>query len=198
MNEPLRNELLAMAAEDGRVRGELIAEGALGDGYHPRMREVHEKNAKHLIEIIEGHGWPGRSLVGEDGAEAAWRIAQHAIGNPALQRRAATLLEKATTQGEMPAWQVAYLVDRIRMFEGKPQLYGSQFDWDESGELNPCPIENPEQVNERRRSVDLGTIEERIRQMREGAARSGETPPKDREKRQRKYEGWLREVGWRD
>ncbi len=187
-----------MAAEDKRVRAELAAEGSLGEGYHPRMRAVHEANAKRLIEIIDEHGWPGRSLVGEDGAEAAWRVVQHAIGNPPLQRRAAALLEEAAGQAEVPAWQAAYLVDRIRMFEGRPQLYGSQFDWDDNGELNPYPIENSEQVNERRRSVGLGTIEERIRQMREGASRNKETPPENREKRRREYEAWLREVGWRD
>ncbi len=36
-NEDLRSELLTMAADDNRVREELLAEGSLHEGYHPRM-----------------------------------------------------------------------------------------------------------------------------------------------------------------
>ncbi len=65
MDESLREELLAMVAEDHCVRAKLVAEGTLYDGYHPRMQAVHERNARRLVEIIER---PGRTLVGEDGA----------------------------------------------------------------------------------------------------------------------------------
>ena len=71
MEDVLRNELLAMAAADRRVRAELMADGSLGDGYHPRMEEVHRRNAARLTESIAERGWPGRGLVGEDGAQAA-------------------------------------------------------------------------------------------------------------------------------
>ena len=99
MNEMLRQELLAMEAEDLRVRAELLDEGALGDGYNPRMRAVHERNAARLKEIIAAHGWPGRSLVGPDGSHAAWRIVQHAIGDPPFQRQALELLRLRDRQG---------------------------------------------------------------------------------------------------
>jgi hypothetical protein len=79
MEDVLRNGLLAMQAEDRRVRAELLADGSLGDGYHPRMEEVHRRNAARLTEIIAGHGWPGRGLVGEDGARAARFVLQHTI-----------------------------------------------------------------------------------------------------------------------
>ena len=35
-------------------------------------------NTDRLRAITAEHGWPGRALVGEEGAEAAWLIAQHA------------------------------------------------------------------------------------------------------------------------
>ena len=38
MNDALRDELVAMAEEDQRVRAELASDGSLFDGYHPRMR----------------------------------------------------------------------------------------------------------------------------------------------------------------
>ena len=195
MNEYLRADLLAMAAEDLRVRSELAADGSLFDGYHPRMREVHDRNAIRLNEIIRESGWPGRELVAEDGAEAAWLIAQHAIAQPWFQRRWLVLLQEAATRGDVPLWQPAYLLDRIRVFEGRPQVYGTQFESGENGQPRPNAIEQPERVNERRKQAGLDTIEEQTLRIRKEAAT--EPRPGDRAEFERRYQEWLREVGWR-
>jgi hypothetical protein len=197
MDENLQKELLALAAVDRRVRAELAAAGSLGDDYHPRMQEVHDRNAARLGQIIAEHGWPGRSLVGEEGSHAAWFILQHAIAQPALQRQGLELLRRAAEQGEVAPAQVAYLQDRICFFEGRPQVYGTQYDWDQAGELNPHPVEDPAGVDERRRSVGLGTLAENTRRMQESVARSGETPPADWAEYQEKSLQWARSVGWR-
>lgn len=194
-NRSLFEELERMVDEDNRVRSELAAAGELFEGYHPRMEAVHRYNAARLKEIIAEHGWPGRSLVGDEGATYAWLILQHAISDPDFQRRGLDLLKAAAAHGEAPASHAAYLEDRIRTFEGRPQLYGTQFDRDRSGEISPLPIENAERVNERRRVIGLDTIEQRTRVMR---AQEGETlPPFDYDARQREFEEWARRVGWR-
>jgi hypothetical protein len=197
-NQQLCQELLRMLEEDRSIRDELAADGSLYDGYHPRMEAVHHKNATRLITIIEQYGWPGRSLVGEDGTEAAWRIVQHSIGNPDLQRHALKLLKKAAAEGETPLWQVAMLEDRIRMLEGRPQIYGTQFDWDENGEMSPHPaIADPEQVDERRRAVGLGPLAQDIERRRAAIAQANERPPIDLAERERLMEEWTRSVGRR-
>ncbi|MGI9104872.1 MAG: DUF6624 domain-containing protein [Pyrinomonadaceae bacterium] len=193
----LREEILQMRAEDERVRAQLAADGSLYEGYHPRMMEVHRRNAARLEQIINQHGWAGATLVGSDGAEAAWLIVQHAIAHPALQRRCAQLLEKAVADGEAPAWQFAYLADRISVLEGRPQVYGLVFDWDEGGEMSPCAIEDREQVDERRRSVGLPPLAESVRRQRAGAAESNERAPRDWHARQLEMKAWARSVGWR-
>jgi hypothetical protein len=197
VNTYLRDELVAMAEEDQRVRAELAADGSLFNGYHPTMQAVHDHNAARLTAIIEECGWPGRSLVGEDGARAAWLVLQHAIGHADLQRRGLLLLQDTVARGEVPAVEAAMLEDRIRFFEGRPQRYGTQFDWDEKGQLNPLPIEDEANVDERRRSVGLGPLEENTLRMRESAGRSGEGPPRDWAEHQRKFLEWCRAVGWR-
>lgn len=65
-------ELRSMANEDSRVRAMVARDGRLFDRYHPRMREVYDRRAERLSAILDAHGWPGRSLVGEVAACAAW------------------------------------------------------------------------------------------------------------------------------
>jgi hypothetical protein len=194
-NELLRQEILAMAEHDLSVRQELVTDGSLtSQGYHPRMEVVHKSNAARLANIIEKHGWPGESLIGENGAKAAWLIAQHAIGNPPFMRKCLSLIKQAASKNEVPQWQAAMLEDRIRMYEGRPQVYGSQFQPNENGEVVPYTIENPETVNERRSSVGLNTLEEKIAELREQSRREKAPLPPNWEE---EYERWLRTAGWR-
>lgn len=194
-NVMLSQELVAMAKNDLSVREALVADGSLGNyGYHPRMEGVHKSNAARLAAIIEQYGWPGKSLVGEEGAWAAWLIAQHSIGNPPFMRHCLSLLKQAAVNNEVIPWHAAMLEDRIRMYEGKPQIYGTQFQPNKNGELEPYPIENPESVNGRRLTVELNTIEERTAELRAQSARENIPTPPDLEEQ---YEKWLYSVGWR-
>jgi hypothetical protein len=196
--EALAQELLAMAAEDLRVRDELTMDGALFDGYHPRMRAVHQRNATRLIAILDQHGWPGPWLVGDDAADAAWLVLQHAIDAPTLQRRGLHLLREAAQRHEVRALQIAMLEDRIRCLEGNPQRYGTQFDWDATGELSPLPVEDAAGVDARRQRLGLRPLAEETRLRREQALREGEHPPQDRAARQAGMLRWQREAGWRE
>jgi hypothetical protein len=193
----LQQELLDMAREDLRLRAELVADGSLFEGYHPRMRAVHDRHAARLARVLAEHGWPGESQVGVEGAQAAWLIVQHAIAQPEFQRVALGALRAAAGRGEVPAWQAAMLEDRIRIFEGRPQRYGTQFDWDAAGQLNPLPIEDRAGLDERRRALGLRPLAEELEARRDAVRQDRERPPADWNARQRRMDAWLREVGWR-
>jgi hypothetical protein len=194
----LREELLTMAAEDGAVRERLVADGALFDGYNPLMAIVHRRNGDRLAEIVEGHGWPGRSLVGDDGADAAWLVVHHAIGDPALQRRCLPLLEAAAARGDVPAWHPATLLDSIRFQEGRPQVYGTVFHWDDHGVMAPSAIEDEAGVDMRRALVGLPPLAEQGVTVREAAVIEGDVAPADPRARRREAEAWAHSVGWRE
>jgi hypothetical protein len=190
-NEELRRELVARAALDQQVRESLIRRGVIHDGYHPEMEAIHVRNASRLKEMLAEHGWPVPALLGDDGAEAAWLVVQHAIGDPPFQRRCLRLLQDAAQSGEAPPWQAAMLEDRIRMFEGKPQIYGTQLETDSEGTLRPYLLEDPEHVEERRSKVGLEPLGKRL-------AREKPSPkPADPERFEREYRAWLRRTGWR-
>lgn len=193
MDAELAGELLALIADDDATRARLAADGSLFDGYHPEMAAVHRAGATRLRELVAAHGWPGRSLVGDAAAEAAWRIVQHAIGEPDFLRAMLPVIERAAAAGELPAWTAAMLDDRIRVFEGRPQRHGTQLDWTDDGSaLVPTgEVEEPDTLDERRAAVGLPPMVWR----RPPAA--GERPPRDRAARQAEYEAWLVATGWR-
>ncbi len=194
LNESLRVELLAMREEDLRVRQELLDSGELGGAYVPRMEAVHVKNAARLRALIAAHGWPGEDIAGKDGAEAAWLIAQHAVGEPEFQRHVLTLLRASVAQGRAPAWHVAYLEDRIAMHEGRAQRYGSQWvDDARDGRTRPWKLADPERVNELRASVGLGPL----RAIPELGPEISEEQRRQLAETQRWWEDWLKSKGWR-
>jgi len=197
MNETLRDELLEMVRRDEVVRAELAASGELFGGYEPRMARVHERNATRLGRIMESVGWPGTDLVGREGAEAAWIVLQHAIGEPDLLRQALPLLQAAAREGRASPRHAAMLEDRIRFFEGRPQRYGTQFDWDADGNLSPGDVEDRERLEDRRRAVGLPPLAEQMDEARSRASAEGDRPPADYEAYASARDEWAASVGWR-
>jgi hypothetical protein len=197
VNEALREELLRMREEDLNLRAELVRDGSLFHGYAERMAELHRRHNQRMRAILAEHGWPGRSLVSEDANAAAWLVLQHAILDPHLMRSAVPMIDRAVQAGETDAKYLAFLVDRIRMLEGHPQIYGTQYDWDAEGELSPLPIDEPALVDERRRTVGLETLAENTRRLRAQAKSEGDSPPKNYDQRQREAADWARSIGWR-
>jgi hypothetical protein len=193
MDAQLRQRLLEMAAEQRRVHTELSQSGEIYQGrpLAPRLAEVVGQHASALEAIIEEHGWPGKSLVGEDGSHAAWFVLQHAIERPDLQRRGLPLLRAAVAQGEAAPAQAAYLEDKICFFERRPQRYGTQFDWDEDGRMSPWALEDPERVDEYRSAVGLGPLQEKIEQFGQDEHR-----PADVERYHQEMGEWAKSVGW--
>lgn len=193
MNEQLRQRLLEMAAEQRSVHTELSQSGEIYQGrpLAPRLAEVCRRHASALETIIADHGWPGKSLVGEDGNHAAWFVLQHAIEKPGLQRGSLPLLRASVACGESAPAQAAYLEDRICFFERRPQRYGTQFDWDAEGRMSPWMLEDPERVDEYRAAVGLGPLQEKIEQF-----GSDEHRPADYECYQQEMIAWAKSVGW--
>ena len=195
LNEAVHHELLAMREEDLRVRNELVAAGELGGPYVPRMEAVHIKNAARLRELVAAHGWPAEDIAGEDGAKAAWFIAQHAVGEPDFQRQAFKWMQVAADEGRIPRWQPAYLEDRIALHEGRPQRFGTQWvDDPRDGRFRPWKLAEPEQVNELRASAGLPPLPP----IPELGPDLAEAKRRELEESQAWWDRWMVEKGWRE
>ncbi|RJL32448.1 DUF6624 domain-containing protein [Bailinhaonella thermotolerans] len=142
MDEVLRSQLVERK-ERARRAGPAAAHATASD------------NVAFLRGVLLARGWPHRSVVGEDGAEAAWLIALNADHDPEFQRAALSELEQAAAIGEASPAHVAYLADRVAVNEGLPQRYGTS----RTPEGVPHPIDDPTLVDKRRAEVGLSPLD---------------------------------------
>lgn len=157
-DEELHDELLAMLERDqsGRTGGP----DTEGDAARTRR----------LAEILDEHGWPTYDLVGEDGEDAAWAIAQHSDQDPAFQRRALELLRPAVAAGQASPGNLAYLEDRIAAGEGRPQTYGTQVRCTPDGPQPATPLADPAAVDGLRAAAGLDPLADYLAEMAEVCA----------------------------
>ena len=188
-------ELIKAAEHDTAVRLKLEKDGSLFDGYHPTMRSVHEKNAEILTKFMSVHGWPIPSKWGQEIHEAAWLIAIHAISRPNILRRALYALKKALNDGELVAEQYARLFDRIALYEGRQQEYGTQFFPGENGKWYARDLDSVEKAEERRSTIGMISFEQNQKEVDEWAATLPTVPPPVNEE---KFLQFLIETGWRN
>ncbi|MDT7567995.1 MAG: hypothetical protein QOG76_6619 [Pseudonocardiales bacterium] len=126
---PLREEVLRRRETDQRARRAFAAlraaakDGKFRDSLDPRgrgivfwMGEVDQDNTRWLKGVVAWYGWPTRSMVGDDGAAAAWLLVQHADHDRAFQRRCLVLMQALPADQTSPE-HIAYLADRVRSAE---------------------------------------------------------------------------------
>ena len=164
----LRAELLRRLAADQEVREQFVA--AFQNGKRPdsalvaRMASIDGSNTRWLADLVARRGWTGRSIVGADGADAAFALVQHADADTALQARVLPLLERAYRAGEATGQQVALLTDRLATARLTAQVYGTQADL-VGGRAVPKPIRDSANVDSRRAAVGLPPLREYLRMM---------------------------------
>ncbi len=153
VDEELRDELLQLLEDDQAER----LEGADFGGDAPRT--------ERLAEIIDEHGWPGYSLVGEEAEDAAWAIAQHSDHDVEFQQYALHHLVVAAEADDASPGNVAYLTDRVAVNLGEPQVYGTQVACGEDGPAPVVPIAEEASVDDRRADASLPPLADYYAEM---------------------------------
>lgn len=126
-----------------------------------RLEDADNQNLIWLKGVVAKHGWLSKSLVGGQGAKDAWILVQHADTDRDFQQKCLDLM-KTLSKDEVDPRDTAYLTDRVLVGTGKPQLYGTQLHF-KDGKLVPNPIENPDQVDERRKAIGLESLQEYLK-----------------------------------
>ncbi|MEU1464985.1 DUF6624 domain-containing protein [Streptomyces sp. NPDC005727] len=124
-----------------------------------RWMRVAADNERFLWDVLQAHGWPGHTLVGEQGSADAMVIVQHATRDRKLQRFALGCLVEAVDAGDADPAHVAYLTDRIHLHAKVPLRYGTQYTRNERGQYRRLPVEDPETLDGRRRRAGLEPLD---------------------------------------
>ncbi len=166
-DKPLRAQLKEIAREDQSVRYAYI--GALqsgdtsaADSLLKCMQYVDSLNHKQICDILDARGWVGRDVIG-DACEVFWLIIQHS--DVESQRKYLPQFRQAVERGELAASSVAMMEDRVAVFEGRPQKYGSQLMRGEDGTHTPFELLDVGKVDEWRAEVGMEPLEEYLKSM---------------------------------
>ena len=151
MNDALGKELLLRAGRDQAARESLPRQHDMQQ-WNQIVEPVDRANAARLREIMAEYGWPGHQLVGVEAAHAAWLLAQHAP--PDLQEQCLPLLEDAVSRDDASRRDLAYLMDRVLMHRGQPQVYGTQY-LEKDGILTLWTVQEPDELDQRRAALGL-------------------------------------------
>jgi outer membrane protein OmpA-like peptidoglycan-associated protein len=127
--------------------------------------DIDKINLQELKNLLNKYGYPKISEVGKKSAKTAFLILDHAD----LKTMKAFLpkLEQACKEKEAKGDWYATMFDRILIYEGKPQKYGTQY------VLSPIEpetyilgiLENPEKVNEYRQQMGMNLLSENDMQV---------------------------------
>jgi hypothetical protein len=153
----LRAELERRVETDQRDRHQYLA--------HPDDREarsrVQRMDADNLswLKTVVKDGLPTVTQVGESGIHWAWLLVQHADEDPRFQLSLQPLFLERQRAGELPADDLARLTDRVLLAAGKPQRFGTQFDW-LSGRFKPKGVVDLVEIDANRRALGLMPLDD--------------------------------------
>jgi hypothetical protein len=133
---------------------------------YEEMNRIDSSNQAWVINKLKKYGWPEKSKIGDHGARAVFLVIQHAVLSD-IEIYYPQLQALADRDEALPI-HAAMMLDRMLMYQGKKQVYGTQ----SSGLLRKdgtwviWPVENPETINERRKAVGFtDTVEETAASM---------------------------------
>jgi len=160
LDSELASQLIAARELDQKYRGTAV------DSLWIRQMILDKQNQELLRQIIARYGWPGKKLVGYHGSNAAFLIAQHSDMDTIFQRECLGYIREAYYKHDVDPADYAYIVDRVRINSGRPQLFGTQFypvEEDGKNVLRLKPVEDERHLDLRRRLFGLLPVEEYLR-----------------------------------
>lgn len=156
----IANELIEMHNRDRELVRDSIDPKHQDKARLAMINAIDRAHAARLKEIVDAIGWPTRGTVGLEATEGAYLVIQHAGHDTVFQERCLEMMHDLVDRGELPAPYIALLTDRIRVFNGQPQVYGTQMTLarNSEGVMRPVPItaiEFPDQLDERRSEMGM-------------------------------------------
>ena len=120
-----------------------------------RLQKGDFRIAKNFKLYLKKYGFPYNDEVNRQKYKIGVTLVLHL---PLKDFKKIVLHLLKSKENQVLPFDKAYFIDRLRVYEKKPQLYGTQFHLDKSRIL-PFPIYQPKKLRLRRRKMGLGSYE---------------------------------------
>jgi hypothetical protein len=117
--------------------------------------QLDEDNEKIVTQIIDYLGWLGKDQIGADANAALFLVVQHS--NKTCMEKYLPVLRQAVKDKKARKQHLALLIDRVEVFNNRPQIYGSQGSY-VNGELVVTNIIDVKNVDRRRAEMGLDSL----------------------------------------
>lgn len=154
LDQRYRNQIDYIQTKYGRESKELQA----------LFKDMDFADSINLIQvesILKKYGWLGYDKIGSPANTTLFMVIQHS--DLSIQEKYLPLIKEAVKNGDANAKHLALLEDRIAVFRGKMQNYGSQIFWSKTTNgYFILPLADPDNVDKRRAEVGLQPLSEDV------------------------------------
>ncbi len=128
---------------------------------------IDARSKSYIESLLQDYDWIDRKRFGKVVSDHAWILVQHADDHPEFQADVLARMQKYLKSGGVDKSNYAYLWDRLAVNTGQKQKYGTQPIWECSGDgnLTLAPVEDPDNLDQRRKSMGLGPVEKALEKM---------------------------------
>lgn len=157
--KPMPKERVRAIREELAKRHEVDQAVRKDPSRHGEMAAVDKENTAWLVTLVKEIGWIDAERFGAEAADAAFLLMQHS-GDLALMKGALPEIIEDVQAGRLAGQDYALLYDRIMLLTGGMQRYGTQIVVRDDGRQVVERLEDPDRVDERRRQLGLGPLED--------------------------------------
>jgi hypothetical protein len=126
-----------------------------------KRRVQDEENLQVVEKIIAQKGYPSSKSVGKKYTPVLFLIIQHS--NLQTMKKYLPLLRDVALKGDISLKTLVLMEDRVALGEGKKQLYGTQVMTSQNGKSHVRPIEDPDNLDKRRKEIGLSPMSEYVK-----------------------------------
>ena len=168
-DKPLMNRLMEIGRRDQTIRQEWFyamntepRNQALVDSIIREMQKVDSINQIEICDILDTRGFVGSDKVGK-ACGVYWLVIQHAPLE--LEKKYFPAFVEAMRRGDLHPSSIALMDDRIAVFDGRPQKYGSQSHEDANGKKVLYPLLDPDKVDQWRQEMGMEPLADYLNRM---------------------------------
>jgi|GEM_PF-2388307 len=148
-----------------RLRDSFISTHGADSEQAQAQQKIYERN--HVINerkvraILDSHGWPAKSVIGEQGNLTISNVLQHSAND--IRIKYLPMMRQAVQEGNLHPRFLVRAEDRIATDRGDLQIYGGQMKYyPETKSFNVWPVFDPANIDERRAKIGLGPIADHL------------------------------------